>query len=202
MTITYAICVCDEARELNSLLNFLIKVKAPEDDINILLDVAKTNDAVRHVLERNKDKVSVHERAFCGNFAEHRNHHLSLCKGDYIFVLDADEMPQEVLLKNIQQFQGDVLAIPRINICPGFTREWLKEHKFNMSNTGWINWPDFQMRYFKNNGKIRWKGGLHETLEGGVIQALEADPSIAIWHIKSVERQDKQGDFYESLHEL
>lgn len=201
MKITYAVSVCDEAQELNSLLNFLIKVKEPEDDINVLLDVGKTNDAVRRVLEHHEAHVTLHERAFDGDFSEHRNHHVSLCTGDYIFALDADEMPQEILIQNIKQFQGDILAIPRMNICPGFTEAWLKEHKFRTANTGWINWPDFQMRYFKNNGEIRWKGGLHETLEGGKVQALDADPALALWHIKSVEKQDKQGAFYESLHD-
>ena len=38
MRLTYAITVCNEARDLYSLLSFLKKVKDPEDDINILLD--------------------------------------------------------------------------------------------------------------------------------------------------------------------
>src|SRR5210317_2647205 len=104
-SITYAICVCNEHRELNDLLSFLVETKAPEDDINILVDAKKCTDPVRHVLERFKRVVTVHEREFDGNFAEHRNHHARLCKGDYIFVLDADEMPQEGLMKNIRQFK-------------------------------------------------------------------------------------------------
>jgi len=45
------------------------------------------------------DDIVVSEREFCGNFSEHRNYHASLCKGDYIFVIDADEIPQENLIK-------------------------------------------------------------------------------------------------------
>ena len=197
--ITYAICVCTEAQELDSLLNFLIKVKEAEDDINVLLDTGNTNEAVRRVLDKHGAHCEVHEKKFEGNFAEHRNHHIGLCKNEYIFVLDADEMPQENLLKNIRQFNGDILAIPRINICPGYTDAWLKMRNFKISNTGGLNWPDYQLRYFKNNANIRWEGGLHERVVGGEVKALDADPMIALWHIKSVEKQDKQGDFYDAL---
>lgn len=197
--ITYAICVCDEHRELDDLLHFLTKVKEPEDDINILVDSGRVTDAVRDVLERYKEQCTVNERKFCGNFSDHRNYHQSLCTGDYIFVIDADEMPQEVLLKNIKQFDGDILAIPRINICPGYTSEWLQEHKFSMTNTGWINWPDFQLRYYKNNGQVKWSRGLHEYLTGGSVGKLDANPELALFHIKSVQRQDKQADLYKAL---
>jgi len=199
MTITYAICVCDEARELDSLLNFLTEVKEDGDDINILVDSGKATDEVRHVLERHKAGITYSEREFDGNFAEHRNHHTSLCKGDYVFVLDADEMPQEILIKNIKQFDGDILAVPRMNICPGATAAFYTRHNFQVTNTGWINWPDFQLRYYKNNGVIKWEGGLHETVSGGNVQALPAEPGLALWHIKSVQKQDKQKTFYDDL---
>lgn len=197
--ITYAICVCNEAQQLDSLLNFLVKVMEPGDDINILHDIGRTNDAVRHVLEKHKDHCVVHEKAFSGDFAAHRNYHMSTCKGEYIFVIDADEMPQELLLKNIRQFQGDILAIPRINIFTGYTDAWLKKCNFNMTNTGWINWPDYQLRYFKNTGDIRWEGEFHEKVTGGKVQALQAEPLVALYHVKTVEQQDKNADFYDSI---
>jgi hypothetical protein len=39
--ISYAICVCNEHREIESLVNFLLKVKDAEDEINILVDSGK-----------------------------------------------------------------------------------------------------------------------------------------------------------------
>lgn len=197
--ITYAICVCNEAKTLDSLLNFLETVKDADDDINVLVDSGKVTDDVRDVLDSHKDAVSVNEREFDGNFADHRNYHTTLCKGDYVFVIDADEMPQEVLVKNIKQFTGDILAVPRMNICPGATEEFYKMHNFQVTNTGWINWPDYQLRYYKNNGSITWQGGLHEKLSGGDVQALPAEPNLALWHIKSVEEQNKRRDFYDDL---
>ena len=35
MKLSYAICVCNESRDLFSLVSFLLKVKDEEDEINI-----------------------------------------------------------------------------------------------------------------------------------------------------------------------
>jgi hypothetical protein len=142
----------------------------------------------------------VNERAFDGKFSDHRNYHTSKCSGDYIFVIDADEMPQEALIVNIKTFEGDIMYIPRINICPGYTAEWLDQHKFQLNEMGWINFPDYQGRYYKNNGEIKWENDLHERLTGSEnVARVDAKPLVSLLHIKTVERQDKQGEYYDSL---
>ena len=190
--ISYAICVCNEDREVNSLINFLLKVKDEEDEINILLDSNKATPEVRDVLKTFGDKIVVNEREFDGKFSDHRNYHATKCTGDYIFAIDADEMPQEALITNIKTFDGDIMYVPRINICPGYTAEWITDYKFNLNEMGWVNWPDYQGRYYKNNGEIKWSNDLHEKLEGpnpDKVAMLEAKPLIALWHIKTIERQ-------------
>lgn len=202
MKISYAICVCNEDIELNSLLSFIVKVVDDEDEINVLVDSGKVTEEVRNVLKKFEKRIVVNDREFCGNFSKHRNYHITKCTGEYIFVLDADEIPQEGLLKNIKSFDGDILALPRINIIPGYTEEWCKKMQFSVNEMGWINWPDYQGRYFKNNGKINWSLGLHERLVGSdKIAQLQASPQHAIWHIKSVQKQDKQDTFYTNLKE-
>lgn len=200
--ISYAICVCNEDRELNSLVNFLLKVKDEEDEINILVDSKNVTPEVREVLKSHGDKIVVNEREFDGKFSDHRNYHATKCTGDYIFAIDADEMPQEALITNIKTFEGDIMYVPRINICPGYTADWITDYKFNLNEMGWVNWPDYQGRYYKNNGEIKWSNDLHEKLEGpnpDKVAMLEAKPLIALWHIKTVERQDRQRAYYESL---
>jgi hypothetical protein len=200
--ISYAICVCNEDRELNSLVNFLLKVKDEEDEVNILVDSASVTPEVRKVLDSYGDRIVVNDRDFDGKFSDHRNYHATKCAGDYIFVIDADEMPQEALITNIKTFEGDIMYIPRINICPGYTAEWIADYKFNLNDMGWVNWPDYQGRYYKNNGEIKWSNDLHEKLEGpnqDKVAKLEAKPLVALWHIKTIERQDRQRAYYESL---
>ena len=202
MKLTYAIGVCTESVELSALLCFLERTKDAGDDINVLVDTTKVTMEVRHVLSSHP-AVTVCERDFAGNFSDHRNYHITQCTGDYIFMIDADEIPQEELINNVRASianGNELVYVPRINICPGYTKSWLAAHKFNVNQCGWINWPDFQGRIFKNSKTIKWGNNLHEKIEGATkITAMQADPRFALWHVKTVEKQNKQGEFYDSL---
>ena len=168
VNLTYAVEVCTEHIELWSLLNFLVKIKDDEDNINVLVDTTKNNLNVQIVLANFSDKITICNREFDGNFADHRNYHITQCSGDYIFMIDADEMPQEYLIKNIKQAilssGSDLLYIPRMNLCTGYTDEWLKKSNFVVNEVGWINWPDYQGRVFKNDKGILWGRHLHEKV--------------------------------------
>ena len=203
MKLSYAICVCNESRELDELILFLKTVKDDEDEIVILIDSGKVTDGVRNVLSKYKN-ILVSEREFTGNFAEHRNYHQALCSGDYIFAIDADEMPREEFIKKLKDTIAtsnmDLLCVPRINIIPGYTKEWLSKYKFEINEIGWINWPDYQGRIYKNNGIIKWTKGLHETVDGATrVGMFPQEPSHALWHIKNIQRQEDQDTFYKSL---
>lgn len=195
MKISYSICVCNESKDLYSLISFLKKVKDQEDEINVLVDSAHVTPQVRSVLEYFKEDIVQNERDFDGKFATHRNYHFNLCSGDYIFYIDPDEMPTEVLIKNIKKIieetKTDLLYIPRVNICPGFTQEWIEKCKFTLNDMGWINWPDTQGRIFKKG--LQMKKELHEGIFGATNHvSLNPNPSVALWHIKSVEKQDNR----------
>jgi hypothetical protein len=200
MRLTYAITVCNEARDLYSLLSFLKKVKDPEDDINILLDTLHGTKSVRDVLSHFKESIVLHEREFDGDFAEHRNFHLKKCSGEYIFIVDPDEMPKEKLIKSIksiiEESGADLVTVPRINLHPGFTDEWVRKCKYRLNEVDWINWPDYICRVFKNDPDvIKYGNKLHENIVGATkVISLKPDPSIAVWHIKSVEKQDNRWD--------
>ena len=206
MRVTFAIGVCNESRELENLLHYLLdveKVCENGDDVNVLVDTSKVDLDTTNVLAWYGPRITTCEREFDGNFSEHRNFHIEQCTGDVIFMLDADEIPQSQLVHTARAFDernADILYVPRINICPGYTKEWLARHKFSVTNTGFINWPDFQGRIFRNDPKIRWKGDVHEKLAGSErIGVLRADPELALWHVKSLQRQDKQNAHYDEL---
>ena len=199
MKLSYAITVCNEARDLFSLVSFLLKVKDEEDEINILLDTLHTSKNVRDVLSHFSNDIVLNEREFDGNFSEHRNFHLSKCTGDYIFIIDPDEMPKEKLIKGIKSAVkdsgADLIMIPRINIHPGFTQKWLEKSTFTVNELGWINWPDYICRVFLNTPEIKYGSELHENILGAkTVVNMNSDPSIAIWHIKSVEKQNNRWD--------
>jgi hypothetical protein len=198
MKLSYAITVCNESKDLYALISFLKSVKDTDDEINVLLDTLHTNETTINILEHFKDDIVVNKRDFCGNFSDHRNFHLKKCIGDYIFVVDADEMPKEKLIVGlkgaIEESGADMIRIPRINIHPGCPREWLKKYKFNTNEMDWINWPDYQGRVFKNDPENIYYGNkLHENIIGVKNPvSLEPDPTLALWHIKSVHKQDNR----------
>ena len=202
MKITYAIGVCTEQLELQSLLNFLLCVKDPDDDINVLVDTTKATPNIWSVLKASG--VTVCMRAFDNNFSAHRNFHIEQCKGDYIFMIDADEIPQENLIRTIKntirETGADLIHVPRMNLCPGYTQTWLQNHKFQVNEVGWINWPDYQGRIFKRDPTIKWGKNLHEKIEGAKKSiGLPSSPNNGLWHVKTIEKQDYQGKFYDSL---
>lgn len=205
MKITYAIPVCTEAKELSSLLNFLKNVKNSQDDISVLIDNSKVTPEVMKVISQNEQSITIERRDFCGNFAAHRNYHIEKCTGNWIFMIDADEIPQEHLIRNIRNIIMDhtdsqLIYVPRINICPGYTEKFLEHHTFKVNEVGWINWPDYQGRLFKRSDGIRWGKSLHEQVMGANKPiALPTDPKYALWHVKTPEVQNKAREFYDAI---
>ena len=206
MKISYAICVCNEHEDLERLIVFLRNLKDEEDEINVLVDTKHVTDQVTQVIEEYKDDLSICYRDFEMNFGDHRNYQIERCTGDYIFIIDADELPRDVLIQNIKTILkdscADHLSIPRINIIPDLTPTQNKIFKFNVNESGWINWPDYQGRIFKNNGIIKYDNNqkLHENLSGmETPKVINANPSLALLHVKYTKRQLKQHNFYESM---
>jgi hypothetical protein len=203
MKLTYTIQVCNESRELYSLLNFLTKVIDDEDEINVVVDTEHTTEKVELVLEQFEERVNVFKRPF-DNFHVNAQFHIEKATGEYIFGIDADEMPQELLIKNIKKIieetGAEIIAIPRINIHPGATQEFIEKSNFRINDVGWINWPDFQMRIYKKCDHIKWTEEVHTKLTGSdKVIGVQAEPKLALWHIKSIEKQESRwaegGDF-------
>jgi hypothetical protein len=122
----------------------------------------------------------------------------------YIFNFDADEeMPIHIieeLSKHILENDIDLYYLPRINIVEGLTEQDIKNWSWKINEKGWINWPDYQPRIYKNNGQIHWVGSVHEHLEGFKSSAaINDDGKIAILHKKNIDKQRLQNAFYESI---
>jgi len=203
MKLTYTIQVCNESRELFSLLNFLQKTIDDEDEVNVVVDTEHTTDKVERVLEHFNEHITIFKRPF-DTFRENAQFHIEKANGEYIFGIDADEMPQETLIRNIKsiirQSNAEIIAIPRINIHPGSTHEFIEKSNFSVNEAGWINWPDFQMRIYKKCDYIKWSDEVHTKLIGSdKVVAVKTDPRLALWHIKSIEKQESRwainGDF-------
>jgi hypothetical protein len=65
---------------------------------------------------------------------------------------------------------------------------------------GYVNWPDYQWRIYKNTKHIKWENRVHERLVGfNSLTNLPAKPEYALNHIKSIERQEKQNALYDTI---
>ena len=84
MKLTYSIQVCNESRELFSLLNILTRLIDTEDYIDVVVDSANTTEKVSLVLEHFKDRITVYERPF-DTFSKNCQFHIEVAKGDYVF---------------------------------------------------------------------------------------------------------------------
>lgn len=101
MKISYAITVVDEIVEIQRLVSLLLKTKRSEDEIVILYDSSRECEPVEEFLRAKSVNAEFmwHKDTFKGHFADWKNRLSELCSGDYIFQIDADEYPNESLLK-------------------------------------------------------------------------------------------------------
>lgn len=205
MKISYAITVCNEEEEIELLLETLRRLKRPEDDINILLDKPKAPHTLVDLLHRYSsiDAITLKESAFQGDFSQWKNELNRMCKGDYIFNVDADEIPTAELIRNLPHFldqQVEAIAVPRVNTVEGITQEHINKWGWKVNQKGWINWPDYQMRIYKNSPEIKWVGKVHEQLGGyQTVSIIPKDLSMYLVHSKKIGRQEKQNQLYETI---
>ena len=205
MKISYAITVCNELEEVKRLVNFLLSNKRTEDEIVILYDtngsveVYDYVDAVDEIVN-----VFVVKDKFQGHFADWKNKFFKVCSGDYIFQIDADEIPHINLIQNLPTMLStndvDMVRVPRVNTVEGLTQEHIQKWGWNVNEKGWVNWADWQMRIYKNAPHIRWKNKVHEVLEGFKIHGmLPVEEEWALYHPKTIDRQEKQNNYYDTL---
>jgi len=147
-------------------------------------------------------KVTTFE--FRKDFSKLKNYTKSHCSGDYIFHIDADEIPNEILLKQLPQIleinDTDLVWVPRINIVNGITDFHLNLWKWRVTEQGWINFPDYQARIFKNADHIKWVKSVHEVIDGAKTYShLPPHEELTLKHEKDIIRQEMQNNLYNEI---
>ncbi len=207
MSISYAITVCNEIVEIQNLIPFLLENKQPEDEIVVLYDSIGGTEPVEEFLRAKSVNAEFnwHKGEFNNHFADWKNKLTSLCSGDYIFQIDADELPHKYLLQYLSKIieynpDNEVYLIPRVNTVDGLTNEHIQKWGWQVNEKGWVNYPDYQWRLWKNKPEIKWKNKVHEVLEGyKTFSALPAEPEFSLNHPKSIDRQERQNAYYSTL---
>ena len=211
MKISYGITVCDEHEELDRLLLHLSTYIEEDDEVIVLRDMQKTNSQVTKVIAKYfevfKNRFISLDFSLNGDFATFKNKLIENATGDYLFQIDADEVPHDFLIENIKQIlrinqNVDVFYIPRVNKVSGITQEHIAKWRWNVDDQGRINYPDPQMRLFKLGKDIKWKNKVHEVLENYQINTIlpyEDSEDFCLYHIKDIKKQEQQNSFYDNI---
>ena len=209
MKISYALTVCNEFIEIQELITFLRENKRQQDEIVVLVDLTKNEPTSEllgylHKLSSNY-YITLIEDNFNGHFANWKNRLTKACNGDYIFQIDADEIPHKSFIENLPIIlesnpDNEVYLVPRVNTVEGLTQEHIQKWRWNVNEKGWINWPDYQWRIWRNKPEIKWKNKVHEVLEGfKTYSPLPDVGELALYHPKTIDRQEKQNAYYDTL---
>jgi len=215
MKISYAITVCNEFVEIQRLITFLLKNKRPQDEIVVQMDLSKDdikdqpedkNQVFAYLMKHNtQGNIRVIFYTLNNNFSEFKNNLTQECKGDYIFQIDADEIPCTPILETLpllleQNPDVEVYLVPRVNTVEGLTDAHIQKWRWNVNSEGWVNWPDYQCRIYKNTPSIKWKNKVHEVLEGFTQYAhLPMEEDYSLYHPKTINKQVKQNNYYNTL---
>tara|TARA_B100000795_G_scaffold269424_1_gene258740 strand:+ start:832 stop:1485 length:654 start_codon:yes stop_codon:yes gene_type:complete len=203
LKISYGITVCKEDVEIQRLVTFLLKNKRDEDEIVITYDSNNGSKGVEEYLRAKSvnGEFYWHSYKFDRDYAKLKNFTKKMCNGDYIFHIDADEYPHENLIEQLPQIielnDVDLIWIPRVNTVDGFTDEDVKKWGWRVTENGWVNYPDYQARVFRNTESIMWVRPLHEHISGCKTYAhLPPHEELSLYHPKTKEKQEEQNKFY------
>jgi len=201
LKISYGITVHNEVEELERLLTKLLVSIDEEDEVVICVD--GNDSGVKDVIELYSidSRVIHYGRELENDFAAHKNSVIEKSNGDYIFHIDADEYPNKTLLQQLKQIlemnDVDLVWIPRVNTVNGFTDEDVQKWGWRVNENGWVNYPDYQARVFRNRDDIRWTRPLHEYITGCKTYAhLPPHEELSLYHPKTKEKQEQQNKFY------
>ena len=219
MKISYGITVYNEFKELDNLLYHLSNHIREEDEVVVTQDVSKIGTGVFEEDFQSLEKViekyeygsyflprhlKVTSFNFNKDFSALKNYTKEQCSGDYIFHIDADEIPNEILLKQLPQIleinDTDLVWVPRINIVNGITEFHMNLWKWRQTEQGWINFPDYQARIFRNVDHIKWVKPVHEVIDGATTYShLPPHEELTLKHEKEIARQEVQNKLYDQI---
>ena len=202
MVISYAILCHSETDSLRDLIEVIYQNKQEQDEIVIVADTTATDETLG-ILTEYKEKYNIiwEKHSLNKDFAQQKNYLNSLCNGRYIFNLDADELPPKYLMDNIHiicsENDCDLYWVPRVNTVDGLTDAHVKAWGWNVTEKGWVNFPDYQARIYKNVDYINWVRPVHEIINGSRTHThLPQEELFSIIHHKDINTQEKQNITY------
>jgi len=205
MKISYAITVHNELDSIRNLIPYLLKRIKNSDEIVVLMDDKGPESVWNFLISIEHSLGCLNRLKFNDDFSEWKNKLNSMCSGDYIINIDADELPSGFLIEHIHDVLKlnkdiDLIAVPRINMVSGITTDHITQWNWKINEKGWINFPDYQMRIYRNDPSIKWINKVHEKIDGYKTSSLLPMEEVwAFFHSKDIDIQEKQNKYYNEL---
>ena len=206
MRICYKILTHNETNSLEKLLDFLFENIKETDHIIVVDDFSDA--PTRKILSKYVDsnQYDYFQNKLEDDFSKQHNYADSLVRNefDYIFSIDADELPNKWLIDNIHEILEsndiDLIWVPRINTVEGITEEYIQQWGWRVNEKGWVNFPDYQGRIYKNDKSIHWVNPVHEIVTGAKkVSHFPTEEEFCLYHPKDIQRQVKQNELYSKI---
>ena len=206
MKVCYKILTHNETDSLEKLLDFLFENIKEKDHIIVVDDYsdAPTRKILSKYVESNQ--YDYYQHNLDGDFSKQHNYANSLVREefDYIFCIDADEIPNKWLIENIHEIlesnDVDLIWLPRVNTVEGITEEHIQKWGWRVNEKGWVNFPDYQGRIYRNDKSIYWENPVHEVIKGAKkVSHFPPQEEFCLYHPKDIERQEKQNELYSQI---
>jgi glycosyltransferase involved in cell wall biosynthesis len=202
MKLSYLVVTHNEDTTLIKLLERLVNNRADGDEI-VIIDDNSTNPTTLEILGQvgGQKNVFIHKHSLNNDYGAHKNFGNEKCSGDWIFQIDADEIPSDVLIFNIRDIietnlNIELLYVARINDFIGVNETHAKQWGWRLTQSPTykrpvVNWPDYQSRIYKRDvNRIKWDRKLHEKIVGYEQYAfIPAEEELALYHDKTIEKQ-------------
>ena len=206
MIICYKILTHNETDSLEKLLDFLFENIKETDHIIVVDDFS--DSPTRKILSKyvESNQYDYFQNKLEDDFSKQHNYADSLVRDefDYIFSIDADELPNKWLIENIHEIlesnDVDLIWVPRINTVEGITEEYIQQWGWRVNEKGWVNFPDYQGRIYKNDKSIHWVNPVHEIVTGAKkVSHFPTEEEFCLYHPKDIQRQVKQNELYSKI---
>jgi len=163
----YKLSICMIVRDEEKFLDNCLRSLKPLIDCNLAELVIVDTGSIDNTVEIAKNYTErIYFKQWNNNFSEARNYSISLARGEYIFIMDADqEMEYVEVEKLIKLFSSN--AYKKFNtyslVYKNFTNEDLNEYTYFSLNL-----------IFKNDGYFKYEGKIHnQPLYKGPVKNLE-----------------------------
>lgn len=132
----------------------------------------KTVDIIKHIIPDDKLKLDVVK--WDKKFDVQKNNSIKMSEKKWVVFIDADETYEHIFWNQLSWYirESEGLNIECINVSRINTyndigiqelQQFVESKGWRINNFGWVNYPDFQQRVFRNN--LRFEGSVHETIK-------------------------------------